>query len=339
MHAVNSVHFCYPRNSSFKSWEHETLANVKKEFFAYGIDREYAWCDSPEEATIIVWLESNTFKFSDHIRNVETEPLLNRFPEKVFCYNYDDHPAGFIDGVYAQMPHSRFDRGQHRCINLMFQHNELIYDLTDADTQRSPSLLCSFRGSFSHPIRPAMFKVCEGMASPHALQIVDKWYNHSEQEKSDFVQELLDSKFVLCPRGLAPYSNRTGEAMAAGRVPIIIADDSQNFSGIEMERYALWLKEAEIARLPELMLQNESRAGEMGRIARQVWNEKLGRGKRLLNLLNLIMELKENRTAVVDMDYYRARWHSHEFHRAHGWTLRQRLERKVKQTLRQVVRS
>lgn len=339
MTLVTSVHFCYPQNSSFRPWESETLSNIKKEFFEYGIDREFSWCDSPDESTIIVLLESNTFKSFDHIRNVETEPLLNQFPDKVFTYNYEDHPPGFIDGVYAQMPHSRFDHNRHRSINIIYQHNALIYDLTDADAQWGlPSLLFSFRGSFSHSIRQAMFKACEQVDRPHSLKIIDKWYNHNEEEKSGFVQELLDSKFVLCPRGLAPYTNRVGEAMATGRVPIIMADDFQAFSGMDMDGFSLRLKEAEVERLPELMAEFESRAEEMGRIGRQVWNEKCGRGKRLLNLLHQIVDLRSRREAGIDMDYYRARWHSREFHRANGWTPSQRMGHKVKQVLNRITR-
>jgi len=326
-----SVHFCYPENSSFRSWERETLPNLKREFFEFEVDQKFSWADSPDDASIIVLLESNTFKSRDHIRNLENEPLLNRFPDRVFTYNYEDHPPGFIDGVYAQMPHSRFEPSRHRCTNIIFQHNQLIYDLRDRDsTQKSPSLLFSFRGALSHPIRREMIDVCKRDDRPHALTIINSWYNHSDEEKDTFVQELLNTKFILCPRGLAPYSNRMGEAMAAGRVPIIIADDFEEFSGVDMAQFSLKLKEAEIKRLPDLMIEYESRAKDMGLIARQIWTAKFGRGKRIINLLDQLVDLRDKRQVTVDMDYYRSRWNSSAFRKANGWTLPQRIARKIK---------
>lgn len=330
-----SVHFCYPENSDFQSWEHDTLPRIKEEFYGCEVDRYYQWSDSPERADLIILLESNLFKTRKHVANIEKEPLLNRFPDRVFTYNYEDHPAGLIDGVYAQMPASRFDPRRHRSIPILFQHNELIYGFTDDEVKgHPPELLFSFRGSISHPIRRRMFAACERLGQAHSLKIIDRWYDHSADEKESFVYEILNSKFVLAPRGLAPYTNRVTEAMAAGRVPIILADDFQEFDDVAMEQCTIRIRESEVENLGGVMARYESQAQEMGRRGREIWQDKFSERKRLLNLLDQVVKLRELRDTTIDMNYYRRRWYSREFQRANGWTFGQRFVNKLKRAIR-----
>lgn len=50
-------------------------------------------------------------------------------------------------------------------------------------------------------------------------------FSMHEGGSSNYVQEVRQSVFCLCPRGFAPWSQRLYDSIMLGCIPIIIADD------------------------------------------------------------------------------------------------------------------
>lgn len=78
----------------------------------------------------------------------------------------------------------------------------------------------------------ARFEALEGMARqvrqlPQAtIEIVDtKGFTGSSKQKLAFSKHLLQTTYVLCPRGLENYSLRAYEALRFGRIPVIFDND------------------------------------------------------------------------------------------------------------------
>jgi hypothetical protein len=60
-----------------------------------------------------------------------------------------------------------------------------------------------------------------------------------QARRERFSETLLRSRFVLCPRGKGTSSIRMYETLAAGRIPVIVADDWVAPAGPDWERFSI----------------------------------------------------------------------------------------------------
>jgi hypothetical protein len=86
-----------------------------------------------------------------------------------------------------------------------------------------------------------------------------------------YVEPMRRSKFILCPRGVAPSSIRLFETMCMGRVPVILADEWVPPAGPRWDTFSIQVPEADAASVVRIMEERESEAAEMGLLARQEW--------------------------------------------------------------------
>jgi hypothetical protein len=95
----------------------------------------------------------------------------------------------------------------------------------------------------------------------------------SPLSQSDYTRIMIESRFVLCPKGLGSSTWRLFETLKAGRVPVIISDAWIPPLGPEWERFAVFVRESRIAEIPRLLEALEPRAVEMGLAARTAWED------------------------------------------------------------------
>ena len=85
------------------------------------------------------------------------------------------------------------------------------------------TLLASFIGSMTHPIRQELYEKQKG--KPGVTFQIKHWSPHvPEEQLQNFLTVSAQSSFVLCPRGYAPTSCRLYETMQLGAVPVYISD-------------------------------------------------------------------------------------------------------------------
>jgi hypothetical protein len=158
-----------------------------------------------------------------------------------------------------------------------------MYDnpyVTCTPAREDAPFLFSFVGDAStHPIRKS---IC-GLRHPRAKLIDTATYcweirhkGSSEQRRAfeeDYANILRDSLFVLCPRGWSPSSVRLFETLKAGRVPVIISDQWTPPIGPDWDSCSVSVPEAEVASIPQRLESLAPRAAEMGRVARQIYEE------------------------------------------------------------------
>lgn len=177
-----------------------------------------------------------------------------------------DLPKGWLRGSYASRSARCLDATRERAIGHL-----LGDDL--ADTQaliaHPPSLLFSFRGALSHPIRQRLLQLKSD--APHALTRVDRWFDHSREERQDYRVEIADSQFVLCPRGIGPATLRVQETLQHGRVPVIISDDWAPPQGPNWGAFSVRVSESDLAHIPSIVSHLAPQAREMGLEARAAW--------------------------------------------------------------------
>ncbi len=272
-------------------------------------------------------LESNQFRSQHDISSVEQERHVRDFPEKVFTINYEDHPAGFLPGLYAALSATRYDPLRHAAWCYLFPPNPEVYRTEPAAPAEDDALLFSFRGAASHESRERLFALKLPQETRARVTRIDRWYDHTQDEQQGYVAEILRSRFVLCPRGLAPASHRLFEVMALGRCPVIIGDEWVPPEAVDWECCSIRIAEKDIAGLPDYLARREGEAVELGRQARRVWEQFFSPERRFEAALDAIVRLRDRRPPGYDERAYQKRWRSNRFYRRNGWALDQRVAR------------
>jgi hypothetical protein len=114
----------------------------------------------------------------------------------------------------------------------------------------------------------------------------------SDGQRSAFVDISDQSHFVLCPRGIGPSTYRLFEAMQMGRAPVIISDQWMPIAGLDWSGFSIQIAEAEVHKIPEILSAQVDRAGDMGCVARAMWERHFAPAVSLRTLARLAVELK-----------------------------------------------
>ncbi len=304
------------------------LALMSDRVLASGNPRYRPAC-SAAEADVIVFFEPGYFKNRKYVQMLSSHPIIREDPNKCFVLDYDDHPFGFLPGVYGSMKRSQMDIHRHRAGGYMGQYNLLTTELADQRHQE-PRLLFSFRGAASSEVRKCLFQANITDERSRITQVF-QWFNHTEAEKRAYVEEMLDSKFVLCPCGLGTQFIRLFETMELGRVPVILSDEWVAPEGPSWSQFSLRISESRIHELPALLREYEQYAGEMGTLARQAWEDWFSPGVRVAHMLTSIEDIIRRRPADHDEAKYQKEWLSLHYAWTQGWTPLQSAYRNVRQ--------
>jgi hypothetical protein len=229
-----------------------------------------------DAAVIVILVESNIFKTREYLTEILDDKLLKTRANDCYCINYEDDALGLLQGMYAGLPKRRFEPNRHVATGYLKPPNDddLVRDQFHRTNENlEPIQLISFRGALSHPVRKRLIAMRDAWRHLGPITHVDRWFNHSLEEKKSYWQEILESKFVLCPRGISPSSIRLFEVMELGRIPVIISDDWIPPKGPEWNSCSLIVKEARIETIPTTILAMESDWQEMAFNARQAWEQ------------------------------------------------------------------
>lgn len=325
----------YVQNAYLRDYEHAYVPRVQSEIRELGPAAGLELAATAADADLILVWESFEYKTPAYIKLLEEDPVLRQHGDKAYTFNYDDHPEGFLRGIYTSIEAPFFDAAVHRTWPFVWMNNPLVYNLTREEVFGvKPRLLFSFTGALSHPIRGT---ICETFRTPSPIYHVEeirKWYNHGDAERQKFVQIGLDSVFCLCPRGYTSYSHRITEVMAMGRVPVIIADDWIPFSFPEPLPYYLSVAERDIPRLPDILEAQRDQAELLGRNARKLWEDYCSPKRSVISAINCMVRLQRETGAGRTMDDCRRKWRSREFLARLGWTAPRRLALRIEQHVR-----
>ena len=330
-----NVLFAFPEGVRMQPWEDFFLTEIRAHFREHP-ESAYRLVEDPALAEIIVLLESNAFRSQHDIASLERQGLIRDYPEKVFTINYEDHPAGFLPGLYAALSVKRYDPQRHAAWCYLFPPNPEVYRVAPVALDEAHALLFSFRGAPSHECRERLFALKLPTVTFVRVTRIDRWYDHTRDEQQDYVAEIVRSRFVLCPRGLAPASHRLFEVMALGRCPVIIGDEWVPPEAVDWERCSIRVAEQDIGGLPELLDRRAGEAAELGRQARQVWEQFFSPERRFEAALDAIVRLRDRRPAGYDERAHQKRWRSYRFYRLNGWALDQRLARAAGKAWRRI---
>jgi glycosyltransferase involved in cell wall biosynthesis len=260
--------------------------------------------DRPESADIIVFWEPHQDSQSIWAPRLRSHPLIHEFPNKSFVVSVEDKPLGFLPGLYTSLPARLHDSKRHRTWIFYRTQNPYLHRRRKTRDVFSPANLASFSGANSHVLRARLFEMKESFARENIL-IAETARNQFsanpddprlKQSQLDFIDAILDAKFSLCPRGNGPASYRFQESLALGRAPVIISDDWVPISGLDWERFAVFVREKDMPNLPAILREHEPLWKQMGDKALETYESFFRRETFAANALNQISEIYRNRT-------------------------------------------
>jgi len=99
-----------------------------------------------------------------------------------------------------------------------------------------------------------------------------------QKVRQEYLENMINSDYILCCRGLGNYSFRLYETLCCGRIPIFINTDCvlpYDFK-INYKKYCVWLEQKELHRLPEKVAEFHARLSPQDFInlqqeCRQLW--------------------------------------------------------------------
>jgi Exostosin family len=260
-------------------------------------ERKHHIVQNPEEADIILISNLGT---DNWYSPVVKHPLLLRYPHKCFGIHDGDNPLPLLRGLYTAARASKWYFGRVRGGSYaLFQErfkNRYLASVAASD-RREKKYLLSFLGRNNHPVRNALFGIRFARGDVVVKEVAFDIFKPSDQECREmherlFCNTLLESKFAVCPRGVAPSSIRLFEALQLGVAPIVIADEWRVPAGPDWSDFSIRIPERHVGEIERVALERESEAETMGGIARKAFNDYFCDEKYFNYAVNSIMRIK-----------------------------------------------
>lgn len=256
--------------------------------FKSGSDKFCSLTDSPEAADLIIICPSVSFKNPVFPREIFRSSILLKYGKKCVVFGVNDEATIVHKGFYTSL--SATKNRSNLLSGGVYLHTVYAPPHEAYSINIEFKYLFSFLGNFSnHAIRTELGSLVEAFSSSLSTMGVGlgfllqdtsrsqtEFELNSETEKdykNTYLDSIRESKFILCPRGGCPSSVRVFETMKAGRVPVIISDEWVPPPEIPWKSFAVFVKERDVRRIPEILKYEETSFVERALAARKAWDD------------------------------------------------------------------
>jgi hypothetical protein len=260
-----------------------------------------------EADAILVTLADCKASYPDTIAALARSGAYAEHPDKSFVFDTQDTPLGLYPGLYCSLRRLLFSPARHRTSCYMQSFNEFI---GQAEAGAAPEFryLFTFQGNLTSRTRGRLFEANYGRDDVLIERTRPFWNDTGGHRafKQQYAQKILQSRYVLCPRGIGTSTFRLFETLQSSRVPVILSDSWVPPAGIDWNAVSLRVPERDLARLPEICREALPRWDDMAREARRVWEEwfsPAGMGKLVRSSIEDI-----RRTRRFGERFYRLGW-------------------------------
>lgn len=235
--------------------------------------------DDPKVADLIIFAETNhdDLDRTDLVSRLKSHKLVQQYAHKCCVHSGKDLPRLCLPGMYPSVgswaTRFGFVGGPYLCsIN---PHVRVSNDF-------NPDHLASFSGVCrGKPVRMKLAAISR-TADWSRFDVLDtsEMFLSSlrrgdgrlhNQLKLDYVHQILNAKFSLCPKGFGRSCYRIFESMACGRSPIIISDGWSAPPKVDWEAFSTMIPERDVHRIPDLLEVLEPEWESRGRLAHEAW--------------------------------------------------------------------
>ena len=260
-----------------------------------------------EADTILITLADCKAPYPDTIASVARSGAYAEHPDKSFVFDTQDTPLGLYPGLYCSLRRLMFSASRHRTSCYMQSFNEFI-GFAEAGAAPDFRYLFTFQGNLTSKTRGQLFAANYGRDDVLIERTQPFWTDTGGHRafKQQYALKILQSRYVLCPRGIGTSTFRLFETMQSGRVPVILSDAWVPPADIDWNAFSLRVPERDIGRLPEICHEALPRWDGMAAEARRVWQEwfsPAGMGKLVRSSIEDI-----RRTRHFGEGFYRLGW-------------------------------
>ena len=257
-------------------------------------DDGHSVTDNRNIADVVIYTQTEAIGLSS-VREV-FRPLSNADVQS-FALDWGDHPTGRLSGFYSALDVRMFDPNRHRTIHYPIELNDLVEEFPRDNARYNFGFLggenASVRRRMYEQFKPRerkdnSFIKAQAAHWPHILTGSDM-----TPMKTEYLEFLSATKFILCPRGFGFGSARMFEAMKAGRVPVIISDGYVLPADIDWSCCSIRIGEREIDKIPEIIERHMEDWPKMAANARLTWEENFSNRKFLRYLVKNIEAMRE----------------------------------------------
>ncbi|MGI9319194.1 MAG: exostosin domain-containing protein [bacterium] len=310
-----SIYYAGPNDTPIANEDSDFVSQLSKSAGSFPF---LATCNSPKNADIIVLDERYQYRTWHYIDELLKCGFVRQYADRICVVNHDSFARVFLPGLYTSLERRSFPLIDATPI----PYKRDLWKITPPDSfEFNPSQLYSFVGTFhTHPIR---YKLCKTLASiglGTCKELRKAFHDHDENDQTQYIKQIRDAQFSLCPRGLSPSTYRLYESMQLGRCPVVISDDWLPPDGPDWEKFIIRVPEAEIDALPSILSQNSHRAEQYGRIAFDTWKRHFSWPQRYRYFTQRILDFFENRSMSRDFTELYDIWTSKQFRKTYGWT-------------------
>lgn len=196
------------------------------------------------------------------------------YANKLVVYSTDDNQFPALRGLYPAVARRWVRRGWALPAHYVSAHFHQ-FSFRPEELQNKDILFSFVGSSQTHRIRKRIveWRHRDGVVIDASKGEKNYWWQGTNKDHflDSFRQITRRSKFVICPRGFSPSSIRLFEAMEAGAVPVIIADDLELPVGPNWNEFSLRVRERDLDEVPHMVERAQERASGMGAAARRVW--------------------------------------------------------------------
>ena len=222
---------------------------------------------------------SNFRTYGIFMEDLKNSLLYNKYRKKLYIYNCGGKQYPFIPGIYTNI-FPGFVKGNWACGGHYLSSKIIKHKFSSKEIDESKrDYLLSFVGSSrNHACRQKVFEINHPRGYLHdSNPKKDKlrWWEKDDSKSSviRFRNITLNTKFLLCPRGVNTSSIRIFEGMEAGCVPIIISDNLVLPNGPNWNEFSMIIPENSINKIPAICEELEPGFKNMSKLSRQAWEK------------------------------------------------------------------
>lgn len=260
------------------SLEETYIAESSKKLFDFYVSSDknnYQITNNPELADIILICD---VRLDNYMENIRKSILIKRFLNKCFILSDIDRPLPILHGILTSGEKSWLNFGRIRSCSYnaycdTFQNPFIANHIYSKSETNQKKYLFSFIGRESDPVRKCIFNINYKREdifledSSNSFNLYDQTFNFKNRQKQ-YYNIMLQSKFVLCPRGWGATSYRLFEALRLGIAPVIISDEWIFPKGPKWDDFSIIISRKDIGSLEKRIMEKESDFASMGVLAR-----------------------------------------------------------------------
>jgi hypothetical protein len=269
--------------------------------------KEYVLEDNPKVADIIIFIEHHPGS-DPYFFQVLKHPVYKRHKHKCYLYHDNDHHLTLMPTISPSVCRTTFNKKLHFPYQYLEQISLNPYVEYNPNKIFEKKHLFSFMGaSRTYPIvREKIIQLFQGDKNIQDTKNSNSWeLNEIDRDLyfRNYAQTLVQSKFILCPRGIGPSSYRHFESMKLGIAPVIISDEWIEIEGIDWKSCSIRIKEKDVSEIYNILASRENEYLELGVNARKNYEKFMSFENQFHFISDAAAKLHSLRNEVTFFDY------------------------------------